>query len=203
MGATTSFNHPWPAGTDLVSQGDDVIKSLAEDVEQTEKDLAGAYRTILTGRAGSNGALSASAKMFVEGGTFVGDTTTGQTTQLPPVLFYFDDADYAVAGLTLKMRLRAQCLTNNTAPATTLTVDLRAVTASVGSGTTGSYTLGSVVSGSPVAFASPSASSRNQAASSDFTVPADGYYALCASVSGAQATNSFVTLFGQLQVHNV
>lgn len=120
----------------------------------------------------------------------------------PPPLFYLDDADFSISNKTQKLRVRAQVLTNATAPARTFTVGLYPVTCA-GAADELTFTLGTVVPGSAVAIASPSASSVTQGNSGDFTIPSDGAFALGVTTSGAPATSSVQLIYGYLQTRHV
>jgi hypothetical protein len=163
------------------------------------------YRTILTADAVA-GADRGAGTYLLKSYSF-GLLLSGEDVNLPssvPPLIYFDDADYTVSGLTQKLRLRAQIRPNATAPGTiTYTVGLHNVTAGAGGADALSYTLASAVSGSTVAFVNPSASTPAQNATSDFTIPADGYYVLGVVTSAAVANNSAVHISAQLQTRNV
>lgn len=118
-------------------------------------------------------------------------------------MIYFDDADFTVGGLTQKLRLRALLATNATSLGTqTVTAGLYPVTVA---GTTDNllFTLGTVVSGSTATFVNPSASTITPAVSGDFTIPADGAYALGFTLSASMANNSAALLSAQLQTRNV
>jgi hypothetical protein len=115
-----------------------------------------------------------------------------------PRMLYLASADYAVAGLTTKLRLRAQAAIGTVAPAQTLTFGLYEITGV----TAGNYVVsGSAAAGSTVAFASPSANTLNQGNSGDFTFPTDGYYVLGVAVSGAPSARTHVA--AELQTRNV
>lgn len=118
-----------------------------------------------------------------------------------PPYFYFDDADFAVAGKTLKMRLRAQAAVNATKPTIKFTFGLYPVTVAGGAGVL-TVTLGTVVSGSTVEINEPAASTVSQANSGDFTVPVDGAYALGVVTSNTMTVNSAVLMSAQLQIRS-
>jgi hypothetical protein len=119
-----------------------------------------------------------------------------------PRVFYFDDADYTVGGLTQKLRLRVQVACNATAPAINFTFGLYPVTIA-GGANAHVFTTGTVVASSTVAVNAPSASTITSAATSDFTIPSDGSYMLCVALSGTQAANSTVSVHSQLQYRHV
>lgn len=141
-------------------------------------------------------------------GTFViSPSFYGSTKQLthPSILapVYLDPADFAVAGLTTKYRVRASVLVNTVAPAANFQVGLYPVTAVGGSADIGHVTLGTVVSGSGAAFNAPNAGSLNPNNSADFTAPAAGFYALAFTLSAQIAANSYLSVGACLQVRNV
>lgn len=174
-----------------------------------------AYRTLLM--AQSPITRDASAGTYILG-TSYGDTggfllpalngtnlayapTASQESVSLPSLIYFDDADYTVGGKTQKLRLRAQVLCNATAPAINFTVGLYPVTVA-GAADNLTFTLGTVVTGSTVALNTPSASTVNQGNSGDFTIPADGPYALGFVSSGTLANNAACFVYGHLQTRH-
>lgn len=97
--------------------------------------------------------------------------------------FYFDDADYTLAGLTQKLNLRVSVLTPNTAPAQTFTFTLKPLTISAGNGVAGT-----TVSGSTVTHTTPAANAVTTAVSGDFTIPADGFYYVNYTISGTPSS---------------
>lgn len=155
-----------------------------------------AYRTIFSGGPNQqNGTVAASTRYFVATEKEIEATATNGRA----LLFYFAKADYEVAGKTQKLRLRAQTITGTTAPAVTYTFGLYPLSSVSG----GTFTVGSVASGSTVAFATPSGNTLNQANSGDFTIPADGYYAVGIVISGSTAAGSANGFSFQLQTRSV
>ena len=155
MGSTTSFGHPWPAGTELVSTGDDAIRSLAEDVEATEKDILAVRRTLLAGRGVIGSDIIAATYVLYSssiGSAPASVATVSSSTGL--VSTYIDDADYAISGMTAKMRIRGIVSTNATQPTITFTFGLYPITFQ-GAADTLTATLGTVVSGSTAASPRP------------------------------------------------
>lgn len=196
--------------TDVAMSGDVTISNAGVtaigSAKVTDTMLAspnnGAYKSVYRsgGFATSLGITTANVVFAL--GILTGISSGGAGTAVPDQ-FYFATGDYTVAGLTQKLRVRAQCVTNATAPTVTITFGLYPITASAGASGQLTFTIGAVVSGSTVAFVTPSASTQNQNNSGDFTVPADGYYALGYVGSGTQAANSAVGLTAQLQTRNV
>lgn len=118
-------------------------------------------------------------------------------------IMYLVGADYAISGLTTKVRVRLVVACNATAPGTqTFTGGLYPVTVAGGSSAF-VPTLGTVTSGTTAAVVNPSASTVQATASSDTTIPADGAYCLGFTSSATTATNSFTKLYAHLQFRNV
>lgn len=120
-------------------------------------------------------------------------------------LLYWDDADFAVVGKTLKLRQRSQLLVSGGAPGVNYQVGLFPVTGVTGSGGSPqlNVTLGAVVPGSTSLFTAPGANSLNQASSGDFTPPADGYYLLGLTPGAVTPANLVIAFSQQLQVRAV
>jgi hypothetical protein len=130
------------------------------------------------------------------------DITPADGAERAPDIFYFDDADYTVSGLTRKLRLRAQVAANATQPIVTFTFGLYPITVA-GTADNLTFTLGTVVSSSTVAIASPAASTVTSGVNSDFTIPADGSYALGVVTNASMTNNSAVAAYAQLQLRHV
>lgn len=154
-----------------------------------------AYRTLDT-QATLTNTVAAADYFFGAGGSLIRETVDGGA----PALLYLDDADYTIAGRTPKLRVRAQCATNATAPAITIATGLYPVSSVAGGAGVNQATLGAVLSGSQVTFTTPTASTPNQGNSGDFAFPADGYYVLGVTFSGALAANAALGLTAQLQL---
>lgn len=129
--------------------------------------------------------------LHAEGGTAQTPSSSGANWTILEVL----SADLALAGRAMKMRLKAGCLVNATAPGITLTVGLYPVGTPVGGVNVFDPAIGTVVTGSTVAFTTPAASSKAaEVSSGTFDMPADGYYVVGVVASGAMATNSVVMI---------
>lgn len=206
--------------TGAVSATADIGDGIVTDAKLASPNNS-TYKTIFHSQGALGSGMGAAARIYMLGTH--GGQTSGSTAgdvmnytgygggnlefaadhlDLFPEVFYFDDADYTVAGLTQKLRLRCQILANATAPAITYTFGLYPVSVAGGSNIL-NITFGSVVASSTSAIVSPSASTVTSAVNSDFTVPSDGGYALGVVTSGAMATNSAVLCAAQLQTRNV
>jgi hypothetical protein len=160
------------------------------------------YRTILLG--------SSSLTAGVVAGTFsVGSgeaaAASGAGTLAPIALFYLAAFDYPAAGLLpAKLRVKVQLATNDVAPASDFVFGLRPVTRPASSGGAGVciYTLGAIVTGSQCAFALPAADALLQTNSTDFVLPADGFYCLSVATNATIAASAHVHVNMQLQMHN-
>lgn len=181
-----------------------VTTAKITDANVTDAKLASpnnsAYRKIFQA-TGALGGGSTQQGYWI--GQDSGMTASGTARAIPVMSFYFAAADYAVAGLTTKLNLRAQILTNATAPTSTFTFGLYPFTVA-GGASTQAITLGTVTSGSTAAIAAPGASGAASATSGDFTIPSDGHYTLAVVVSVANtAANSFSSSQAQLRFRNV
>lgn len=187
----------------LASPNNSTYKTLLTAGVLTRADMAsGTYLMVpmLSYTSGVVGGRSLIASGQTFGDTAGGDTG-GFTSQIP--FIYFDNADVTVAGLTEKLRLRAQVSTNATAwSSVTATFGLYPVTFA-GSADDVVPTLGTVVSGSTVAHADPGASGTVTGTSGDFTVPSDGMYTIGVVTSAQLTNNAAALLTAQLQTRNV
>lgn len=156
-----------------------------------------AYRTIFSGNT--------AVRLEVAAATYVLETAvvaSGSSTSQTPNVFSFAKADYEVAGKTQKLRIRAQTLTNATKPTIKFTVGLYPVTVAGGANEI-AVTLGTVVSGSTIEFNEPAASTVTAKETSDFTIPADGVYALGVVTSAKLTASNFTGIAAQLQTRSV
>lgn len=166
-------------------------------------DVVGVYRTILSG--GGNFPSDAAAgtyRLDFGSGWAASLSASGGTVEPGPPMVYLDDADYAIAGRTTKLRLRTQVHTNATSVgAMVISTRLFPVTVA-GAANTLSYTLGTVVSGATAIVTNPPISAITSAVGSDFTFPSDGLYIFCCTTDATMAQNSAMAVTAQLQVHH-
>jgi hypothetical protein len=163
------------------------------------------YRTLLTGGGAlldtaGGGQLAAGTYFLLHSGMAL--SPYSPSSLAGGVGFYFDDADYTVGGLTQKLRIRAQVCQNATASTNTFTFGLYPVTFS-GASEVITATSGTVVSNSTVAAANASASTPNSYVGTDFTIPADGFYALGVVWTGNMTQFAGAIMEAQLQTRNV
>lgn len=177
------------------------VKANDDQLVAEFDDRDGNYSTLLFATTGVDDATT-SAHYFLHSGQAIVELVSGGDPQLlnvpAPPLIYFDDADFAVASKTQKLRIRAQIAVNGTQPNVTFTVGLYPVTAAGGADAL-TLTLGTVVGGSTVAFSAPSANTISQSTSSNFTTPSDGAYALGVSLSAQVTANCRALVYGYLQ----
>lgn len=127
-----------------------------------------------------------------------------EAAERSPAMLYLDDADYAVNGKTLKLRLRVFVATNGTKPAITFTFGLYpALTDHIADANKLQLKFGTVVTGSEAAIAAPAEDKTTSAVSADFAMPADGGYVPGVKLSGKLAANSAVLLGASLQLRAV
>lgn len=175
--------------TSLSSPNNSTYKTIFSARQSIQTDrVAGTY--ILCNRTGTAAGAVASGENILGGGEAPG---------VP--YFYFDDADYTVAGKTTKLRIRAQIATNATKPIITFTLALYPITIAGGADLL-TMTLGTLVPNSKAEFSEPPASTVSTVTSSQFEVPADGAYALGVVTNGTMTNNSAALLSAQLQVRN-
>lgn len=132
------------------------------------------------------------------------NTTSGAATVLGPAAVYINSADYpAINGKSPKLRVNAKFFVNATAPGQDFVFDLRPITAPVSAGAVGtrSHTIGSQVSGSNATQASIAANTNYAPVSGWFTLPADGWYALCFTTAGNLTANSTSHSIVSLELH--
>ena len=181
------------------SDDNDFADVYANDVQLvTEIDARDDnYQTIFSAQCVTTLDMAAGTYSVTNHGT--APVLSGGASNATPT-FYFDDADLSISSKTTKLRLRAQVNANATAwSSVTATFGLYPVTFAGGADSL-TVTLGTVVSGSTVALANPSASSTNQGNSGDFTIPADGQYAIGVVTSAQLTNNAHAQLGAQLQV---
>lgn len=138
---------------------------------------------------------------------FLGNTITlfpsGGGTLLqayvPPVLV-MDSADYAVAGKSTVMRIRAAYASNGTAIGVNVSTALTTYTVG-GAGTAMTYTIGSGTG--IVTLTTPAANSTTVGTTSDLSLPSNGNYLAYIYLSGSPAANHVGHLSVQVQVRNV
>ena len=161
------------------------------------------YRTVIDCTASHIAARVAGTYWFGQGQP-AGITGTG--TLYAPNIVYIDAADYpTLGGVTPKLRIRAQCYTNDVAPTGNFTLGLYPVTRPATSGGAGVciYTMGALVTGSGGAtFTAPAADAALNTTSADFALPANGHYVIGMVTTATVATSAHVQFCAQLQLHN-
>lgn len=194
-----SIDAKFPLSTQDIQDGAVTDAKLASPNNSVYRTIFGPVGMTHQGLAG----LSTTRLCYTTAGAFA---QSGANTQNGLALFYLDDAEYAVAGKTTELRVRGIAMTNTTDPGIDVTFGLYEITAA-GGGTANNiqYT----IAASPVASSTAvitnadlNGSDRETAVSSGFAVPSDGYYALGAVGSGAQAANSALSLSVYLQLRN-
>jgi hypothetical protein len=165
------------------------------------------YKTVLWGGCQTTTAAA--------GGTFLmsGGPTTNAAATVGTVgaagtaawAFYLDPADWTANARTTRLRLRAQMVTNNVAPATNFAVGLYPVTTvGAASGSDAGVNTGAVITGSQATFVTPAAATAvSPVSSGDFNAPAAGYYIFAVAISAAMAAGSRATIGVQLQMRQV
>jgi hypothetical protein len=173
---------------------------LASDINNIEDDYEYAYsiwRDLGDPRGVQFSPADSGTRVLQKGGgsTFVAGTSVGVSTFADYLTAATDLAVGSPNVRTAKMRMRVSLVVNAVAPAITFTFGYYPVSAIGGASGQLPFvsTLGTVVSGSTIAFASPAANSQTNSISSEFTVPAAGYYVAAVVLSGTVPSNSFIT----------
>lgn len=156
---------------------------------------AGTYKHLYQAAGCGTGGAVAGTKYFLDGtNSNASAPAAGSTNSAQAQLFPFFAADYAVAGLTTKLMIRA-IVDNATDPAVTITVGLYPITAGA------TITLGTLVTSSGAAVTPSGGNAVTTAQATDFTIPSDGVYALGYVVSGTPS--GIFAVRGHLFVRNV
>lgn len=202
---TLTYSHTLTAGTpenindvqDMFNDAKTVINGNISGVNAPT--LVGYYRTAMPAfgfvQAAQSGTLTPrlDGVMIASGGT----STFGHYVW--PIIA----ADWAVAGMTTKLRLRVITVTNLTAPGVNFTYGLYPIASTAGGASQVSVTVGTVVSGSTVTRSAPASASNFVDVTSDFSLPSGGAYVPGLALSGATAASSQVDCAWELQVRNV
>jgi hypothetical protein len=136
---------------------------------------------------------------FTGNGVPVASGTSATSAML---LFPWVASHYAVASKTTKLRIIGTVASNVASPGSAnLTLALAPVSSNAGTAGNLSVTLGAAVTGSGATVAAPASSSRVSMIGTDFSVPADGIYAL--TVSASALVNAALGFNTVLQVRHV
>lgn len=192
------------APTAAVDTNTTQIATMAAVLAALNVDYA-TYKYLI--RRGAGFAAATASTILMTGDALNALTVNGALPLAAGSAFYIQPADFAAGTRTTKLRIRADCIVNATAPAVDFTVGLYPV--ATWGGAAGSNptiaTIGAVIAGSTVAYSAPAAAGpvTPPLTSGDFTAPAAGWYVLAVAVSGSQAANSQVYLHAELQVRQV
>ncbi len=168
--------------------------TISDDNFSAAAGMYTAYRTIHeTNGQAYNGLGGGTYSFQVTGGA----VASGSALAVQHVTKHLAAADFAIAGRTTKLRVRASVACNATAPAVNFTFGLASMTAIGGGANTISYSLTGV--GANAVINAPPASAATSAVSADLNVPADGLYLLFMSTSAALAAGNFCGLRLELQ----
>jgi hypothetical protein len=175
------------------------IGDLPEKIVQLQgrsKAAAGVRQGLMSESAiipgGTAGAVGGPAN-----GNFLG---LGGTTGSAPMPF-LAGLDYALGGMRTLLRLDLTLAVNATAPGVNFTAGLAPVVAVAGGAGVIAYTVGANVAS--VAINAPGASSLSHVESVEFDFPADDFYVLTLTTSGATAANSRVSATVRLDARHV
>lgn len=152
---------------------------------------------------GSTGLLWANQGPSADANQQMSTGSPGVLTRGAPIFFPFDPADYAVVGMTTKLRLRMGLVTNNTPTGRNFVAGMHSVQGVGPVADTIGLTLAAAVAGSTVTRNAPAANSELSDVGVEFTAPAAGLYALGLNVSGSLAADSMAVAQVMLQVRHV
>lgn len=192
------------ASSGAISSSDTILSAIEKLVGNIPN---ASYRNLISCQnvlSNVTGTLAAGTFSMSTSSVHIGTVNYGGNTNAFPIAdIYIAAADFPnVAGLSAKLRLRAQLHTNHTAPGITITVSLYPVTrpASAGGDAVILFTLGTAVA--TVTFTTPAADTSFHDATADFALPADGYYCLGITTSGVGANHSYTEISAMLQIRN-
>jgi hypothetical protein len=124
------------------------------------------------------------------------------TRAFSPRLFHLAPADLSLPGRTLKLRLRLQIATNETAPGGSFNLSLQPIVGSSGTAGTQGYSIGSPEVSKGPEIVTPEAKKLLTAVGSGFTAPAEGFYGIFFTNSATIAAAAAVAVSAQLQFRN-
>lgn len=159
---------------------------------------AGVWRNVLQVTAATNLDSSTGINDYM----FCPATFPPAASANTPLIFTFNAASYAVAGMTTQFRLVGRVMTNGVASTANLTFGCYPITGVAGSGSL-SLVLGTLVSGSTVQFSTPAAGSVLFSSSSSFSLTDGGGYAVVLSLTSLIAANAIVAPAAFLQMRHV
>jgi hypothetical protein len=163
------------------------------------------YQTIQTQSAKiAHADTGSSGTYFVDNNSSASEVRlllSGTAANSTPVLVPLVPNDFAIAGLTTRLRLGVSLGVNATAPACNFTFGLYSILSTFSSGAAFQTTVGSVVTGSTITRNTPSASTVYRDVGSDFAFPTGGAYVFGAALSAGTAANNFCSVTYTLQVH--
>lgn len=152
----------------------------------------GVWRNIMTLSWTAGGGYAPGQYMFSSGLILSGGIAS-------PAAVHLDPADFAVSGMTPKLRIRSQVVNNTIAPTATYAIAMHGMTLG-GSGGNMTVTLGAAISGSTCTHTTPPATSSQVASGAEFAFPTTGAYTLGVAVTGTTAANCWTVGLTFLQV---
>ncbi len=161
------------------------------------------YNTIRTGYDIMIATQTANTYILLAAASAAITSVSGTSFSQAPAVIYIDAADFpSVNGLTPKLRIRGIVSVNNTTPTGDFSFALYPLTmpGSGGGAAVKSYTIGTVVSGSTTGTITPVANTSYHPTGSDFSLPANGLYAICLTTTSTIATSSYAHIAADLQI---
>lgn len=151
--------------------------------------MLGVWRAIMVDVTTHGSAIAAGTYYMTTNTSTANSATTGNSYYV----VYIDSANFpTIYGLAPKFRTKVRLFGNDVALGGNITVGLYPVTRPATSGGLNltAYTIGTVVASSTILFTAPAADSMNVGTSSEFALPANGYYGFGFVSSALSATNS-------------
>lgn len=197
------------AGTELANSAvtagklasDAVTTAKILNANVTDEKLAspsnGVYRDICHVQTCHTDTTGNSAIVVGPNGALVDDATAPEGI----FMFYFDPANYAVAGKTTKIRTKLALATNGTASGISgITAYLQAVSSVAGGADTMAFTLGTAYAANTIA-GDPGANALAHQEVDNITVLAAGYYTVRFTINTTLAANARMALNYTAQVY--
>lgn len=200
--ATASVIYRKTAGTGALEVN--TLATLKIDLGLDGTNSGNSYKTLFQA-GGSHTAAQVAGTYGLPGGNSA-LVVSGAGSAYPLAIFRIEAADFpTVNSVTPKLRVRANLHCNDVAPTGNFSFGLFPVTRPATSGGAGVciYTIGTLVTGSnATVIAAPAADSSNTTTSSDFALPADGYYVLAMTTSATIAASAHLHANAFLQQRN-
>lgn len=153
------------------------------------------WKNLRSGAGTIGASVVAGSYVLAETNNAAAGYPAAQPLNVIPYYQFFDPADYAVSGRTVRYRLQVTCFTSATAPGANFSVNLFPASY-VGA----TFTVGSATPGMTVTFSTPAANSVLNLNGSEVAAPVAGIYALGVTNSATTAVGSTTVFRATLQM---